>query len=466
MRHVVSLLIALAFAVNALAFAPASAIADEVRILPLQHGNQAGQIRLDLIRKAQHSITAEYFIFDADGASLVGLALLREAARRGVKVRLIIDYIANSIPGTLLLELRNAGVEIKEYHPIRLTKPGWILRRLHDKVLIVDRKDMVTGGRNVQNSYYSLPSHNQFIDRDIYVVGSHVVGAAADYFDNLWDSREVRKAALGAFNPRSFGISCNQRDYKERQICNRRQTLLRSKYQKDVTKMETRYSEFLKGETEFDPSSEQDWYVLTDPVSNATFVHDPIGAKSDKVGTGPLIVELIDSAKESILIETAYLVPHKNVVAALKRAIERGVDVQIQTNSAYSDDEIMVMISYYRGEQQALLNLGVRIWEYKGPETVHGKSYIIDGRRAFVGSFNLDRISHKYNTEVGVLFEDPEVIQAIADDIRGRQSVSWEIGFDGRPVNLEINEKYPWKKRGGFIKRILEVLLPLYRWYL
>lgn len=464
MRYVVSLLISLAILLCTLA--PLNVIADEVRILPLQHGNQAGQIRLDLIRKAQHSITAEYFIFDADGASLVGLALLREAARRGVKVRLIIDYIANSIPGTLLLELRNAGVEIKEYHPIRLTKPGWIFRRLHDKVLIVDRTEMVTGGRNVQNSYFSLPSHNQFIDRDIYVVGSPVVEAAADYFDNMWKSREVRYAALGSFNPRSFGVSCNQHDYKDRQICNKRQALLRTKYQKDVTKMETRYSEFLRGETEFDPTSEQDWAALTDPVSNAIFIHDPIGAKSDKAGTGPLIVQLIDSAKETILIETAYLVPHKDVIAALKRAVERGVDIQIQTNSAYSDDEIMVMVSYYRDEQRNLLDLGVRIWEYKGSETVHGKSYIIDGRKAFIGSFNLDRISHKYNTEVGVLFEDPEVIHSIIEDIRSRQSQSWEIGFDGRPVNLQPNESYPWSKKGRFTRQILEILLPLYRWYL
>jgi len=174
-------------------FLPAlPATADTVSLLstPLQ----SATARVEMILGAREEIIAEYFIVGDDPFSLTSLTLLRDAARRGVTVKLIIDAQWNKMPKAVTAHLIKEGVELRIYHPFRPGRPGWFTRRLHDKLLVVDGRKMITGGRNIESPYFGLGrqvGRRNYVDCDIQVDGALAV-VARDYFNSMWESREVR----------------------------------------------------------------------------------------------------------------------------------------------------------------------------------------------------------------------------------------------------------------------------------
>ena len=146
-------------------------------------------MRVDLIQQAKRSIDAQYYIVGDDYFTYAGLALLRDAARRGCRVRVIIDGRSNKISPDVHAHLRQEKIFVKIYHPMTLRKFSWLVRRMHDKGLDVDGKQMIRGGRNVEGDYFGY-AHRNFVDRDVYVEGKAVADSSA-YFDELWNSGEV-----------------------------------------------------------------------------------------------------------------------------------------------------------------------------------------------------------------------------------------------------------------------------------
>jgi putative cardiolipin synthase len=196
---------AAAAACLALAAGP-PAVADVFRIL--DGDQEAAQARIDLIQQARVSLDAEYFIVENDQASLVGLALLRDAARRGVSVRLIVDASFNEMSRPIQAYLLTQGVEIKEYHPFRISKLRWTTRRLHDKLVVADGERMLTGGRNIANPYFGFGERN-YVDRDAFVAGRAAADARA-YFHDLWYSPEVRVTRLSGYDPSLLDTRCEE----------------------------------------------------------------------------------------------------------------------------------------------------------------------------------------------------------------------------------------------------------------
>lgn len=150
-------------------FLPAfPATADTVRLLstPLQ----SATARVDMILGARDEIIAEYFIVGDDPFSLTSLTLLRDAARRGITVKLIIDAQWNKMPKAVTAHLIKEGVELRIYHPFRPGRPGWFTRRLHDKLLVVD-------DRGLEMAEALLDAYEDWLD--IQVASALVASAAA-----------------------------------------------------------------------------------------------------------------------------------------------------------------------------------------------------------------------------------------------------------------------------------------------
>ena len=139
------------------------------RLLPI--GAFAIDTRLTLIKRAERSIDVQYYQIADDETGRFLLRALRDAALRGVRVRLLMDdlYTAGSDP--LLLGLAaHPNVEIRLFNPF----PGWrehlltrflysaqdfkrVNRRMHNKLLLVDGAMAVAGGRNIANEYLNSP---------------------------------------------------------------------------------------------------------------------------------------------------------------------------------------------------------------------------------------------------------------------------------------------------------------------
>lgn len=402
--------------------------ADKVWVL--DDDRRAAEARVEVVVQAKREILTSYFIISDDPFSLAALSLLRDAARRGVAVKLLVDAQWSGIPAAVEDHLLEEGVEIREYHPFRLHKLGWLFRRMHDKLVIADGRELILGGRNIASTYFGFGRQvkaRNYLDLDLKVRGEAAEDARR-YFLSLWESREVRKAAPSTTSSERIEASRRldlHQSYLDRQIL-----LARS-----------------------DPERVEEAALEVGPVR---FLHDPIGRKGVARGVGHELLELLNCARGSASIESPYLVPSRAFRRGLQQALRRGVAVRITTNSLASTDNLFPQAGYV-GKKKALVREGVELWEYQGPECLHAKAAVIDHEQVIVGTFNLDPRSEFLNSEVALSFRNAAVaseIQRIFDLHLGRAK-----RIDRRGFPEGADEPYPGIPRGKVFRLLLLKLL-------
>jgi phosphatidylserine/phosphatidylglycerophosphate/cardiolipin synthase-like enzyme len=140
-------------------------------------------------------------------------------------------------------------------------------------------------------------------------------------------------------------------------------------------------------------------------------------------GSGPALVDLIGTAKRSIVVENEEM-DSATIEAALEAASRRGVDVEV----------IMTAYSAWDGALAALAHAGVRVATYPDSPSaayIHAKVMVVDGATAFVGSQNFSASSLDDNRELGVITADPTVVapvsKTLAQDLAGAATVSASV---------------------------------------
>jgi putative cardiolipin synthase len=424
----------LAFAVFLLALLPLPAAADRARLI--ETDREAAEARVEMVLEARSEILTQSFIIGHDPLTLTGLALLRQASRRGVDVKVIVDAQWNHIPRAVQDHLLAEGVEIREYHPFRFDRLRWVSRRMHDKLLVVDGRALMAGGRNVESPYFGLGRQlrrRNYLDLDVRVDGEAAADARA-YFLRLWESREVR-----AVKP--SGQSVVEIEEAAREL-DRHQAWLDARIEQALQ----------------DPARVQEAPLEVGPVR---FLHDPVGKKGIERGVAHELKDLMDSARESVVIESPYLVPSRAFSQALERALARGVKVRILTNSMATTDNLWAQAGYV-GHRGPLVRRGVELWEYRGAESLHAKTAVIDGETVIVGSFNLDPRSERLNTELLVVMKDRDLAASLRATLDGHLASSWRIDSRGWPEGA--SEPFPGVPRRKVMKmRLFRLVTPLIR---
>jgi cardiolipin synthase C len=402
------------------------ALADKVRIL--ENPGEAAQARVDLIQQARSSIDAQYYIVGNDYFTLAGLALLRDAARRGCEVRLIIDGRSNMLSKAVHAELKREHVLVKLYHPVTLGTLHLLLHRMHDKGLNIDRRCMIRGGRNAEGDYFGYWKRN-FVDRDVYVEG-RAVAESVVYFDRLWNSAEVAPVA-------AVHDLTGARAEEGRKILDAAREKLRTGKAPRI-------------------NSGIDWSAKARKVRPVEFLHDPVGKKNIEFGIAQALRLKLRQTHRSVLIEAPYLVPTKELLSELGELRRRGVvKIEMITNSSASNDDLLVSIGYEAAKKK-LLHLGVDLWEYKGPEMIHAKSAVLDDKLALIGSFNMDFRSQRLNSETAVAIPDQETAQELRHNINVHKANCIHITSE-QLVGPDLSAA-PFSKR---LKRsFLKLLLP------
>jgi putative cardiolipin synthase len=145
--------------------------------------------RIALIDKAKKTLDLEYFIYELDLSSQLITRKLIAAAKRGVKVRLLVDFSAPvfKLKPQFARELRQHGIDIRYYNTTSLLRFISVQHRSHRKLLIMDGTSVITGGRNVGDDYFNLSPHYNFLDSDVLIEGE-VVAAILKGFDRYWNS--------------------------------------------------------------------------------------------------------------------------------------------------------------------------------------------------------------------------------------------------------------------------------------
>jgi len=447
----------------------ASAHADFVRLLP--NDQEALQARADLIQQAKKEIMVEYFIMTDDDLATSGLALLRQAAQRGVKVRIMIDGIFNSVkPETLEILTQDSkdssgqqNLEIRLFKPANLLKPISYLHRDHTKMLNIDGQIMISGGRNVQKAYFGLDEKHNFKDLDILVSGK-VAADAKDFYNQLWArTSDVRKPHLTTFTPEFLARPCPEDDPMG---CDAN----KARHSQRLEAARNRFDQLLQtmnsGNGNIYLDTGHNW--LSD-VKNYNDVHFLADNPDKTVGENNQVVsdelfKVASQTEHSLLIMTPYLVPTARATQVFQDLLKKHVHITIVTNSLKSTDNLLAQAGYQQAKAD-LIASGIELYEFNLTDTLHAKTAVIDGHIVFVGSYNLDPRSSRINREIVVEVNDEEnsaLGAELTSIIESFKEKSLLVGKDGKVQNAELQNKGVSASKIRAV-HLLELGLPLYR---
>lgn len=458
----------------ATAIAPlAAAHPGKTGIHPLPNPNDAFAARMLLAAAARRSLDAQYYIWHADETGLMLLEALREAARRGVRVRLLVDDQNTKDTQDVFLALGGEpNLEIRLYNPFaqrKMRAAGYLTdferlnRRMHNKSFTADNQAAVVGGRNIGNEYFAAGHEVPFIDLDVLALGAAVPQVSAE-FDLYWNSASAYPSVplLGA--PPADAAAALDARFAAARASPEAQAYI------EAVRTAPLVRDLL------DRSLALEW-------TNARLVRDDPAKTLDREARTDvlLLTQLLAGAegpKSSFDLVSPYFVPGERGTAALTALAQRGVRVRVLTNSLTGTD-VAVVHSGYAKRRCALARAGVKLYELKpspgvaakrkhddddkggSKASLHAKTFAADGERIFVGSFNFDPRSALLNTEMGLVVSSPalarqlrrvfdEAVPANAYEVRPREGdacVEWIERTASGEVRHETEPGASWGRR-------------------
>ncbi|MBK6006185.1 phospholipase D family protein [Ramlibacter ginsenosidimutans] len=420
--------------------------------------------RIALIDDAQRTLDLQYYAIHADASTEVLLQGLRNAARRGVRVRILLDDFNSVGKDTQVLRLAfEPNVQMRLFNPIpgsRQNMVGRILtslddvagmqKRMHNKLFIADNAWGVTGGRNLGDVYFGAGDKQNFVDLDVLAAGRIVRDMSAS-FDRFWndelaypvqtllspeDLDKLRKPEAPASAPGGTAAGVTPAAAASLPVTVS-PTVIPSVSPAAVARADRAPLDLRTLSLTWAPS-----ILLADKPGK-------IGPGDDEVNAGETAIDgllsLMQQAHHDVLIISPYFVPGEQMMAVYRQLRQRGVRMRVLTNSLASNDAPAAHAGYAR-YRQPLLDMGVELYEMRSaPETaaklagsgggthqgsggwmgsgvggskggtsrasLHSKVVIIDGYYAVIGSMNLDLRSQLKNSEVGLVIRSPALAQ-------------------------------------------------------
>ena len=344
-----------------------------------------------------------------------------------MQVRPLVDDLYTAHTEQLLLALgATPNIEIRLFNPFccacsslaaRFTASAWDISRLnhrmHNKLFVADGSLAVVGGRNLADEYFTLNISQNFVDMDALVAGAVVADLSA-IFDRYWNSQEVYP--LGAIAmPQADTISLTADFDAQVHMAGLRPTVTLPPtdvlgYSPIGEELDVGIVGFLWGHAQ----------AVADPPEKLRSM-TPDRAYDTSV-TKRFWAEVL-TAQRDVFITSPYLVPGERGLARLQSLRRRGVLVTLLTNSLAANDEPLVHSGYARYRDR-LLQAGTDLYELSPARTrrglrlgmfgssigrLHSKTAVIDRRRLFIGSVNLDPQSATQNTEMGLFIDSPQL---------------------------------------------------------
>jgi cardiolipin synthase A/B len=321
-------------------------------ITVLRDGAETYPAMLAAIDAATVSVCMETYILAADYTGDRFKTALLARAHAGVAVRLIYDAVGLfGLSDAWLDDLREAGVEVIDFNPIRMWRRKYRLSyRDHRKILVVDDAVAFTGGLNIANDYAAINDGGAgWHDMHCRVRGP-IVRDLARMFRRTWLRAGGTPYTLPAAPPPTLAVDAAPRGRSIARLIDntglRQRTAMRRAY-----------------------------------------------------------LHVIKHAQRRVLIQNAYFLPDRGVRRALARAARRGVDVRVIVPGK-NDVQLVAWASLY--VMRVLARRGVKVFQWPGP-MMHAKTAVVDGTWSTIGSYNFDAQSRFNNLEVTVEILDDEV---------------------------------------------------------
>ena len=367
--------------------------------LPIYEGNTTrilptGEIKFrdlfEAVEKAEKYILMDYFKFQQDSICGALLEILRRKVQQGVEVKIIFDSFGNKssdlpLSDTLQTRIRESGIEIAAFDPVRFPWINHLMHRDHHKIAIIDGKPVYTGGMKGAEHYLpGKPTVGKSRAVHIRMEGP-IVQAYEELFWKMWHKEqppsplprkgECLPSLMGGVGGGSVAFA--------------------SRWPKETPK------------------------IMRQTYSIA-----------------------IDNADHLVQIVNPYAMLFGEVRAALRRALERGVRVQFmvstKSDGKVNDDVIGL-------EMRKLMKRGAEVY-YFGDGFHHSKVMMIDSLFCTVGTTNLDARSLCFDYEVNAFIFSPatthELQQIFYDDIEKSSTLlTPEVWKERFPLRRRIRSR-------------------------
>ncbi len=355
----------------------------------LRNGAEIFPVWLAAIDAARVRVSLEMYIFNDDTIGRRFADALARAARRGVDVRVMYDFVGcRDTPADFFTRMRAQGVHTIAYHRYRFWRPRFwaLMRRNHRKSLVCDGRIAFTGGLNIGNEWVSYnEGGGDWRDAVIQVEGPAVATIEATFL-RTWNRRAKKWARL---DPAQLTPPAQAGD------------------------------------------------VTLSVISNSEM--------GERFAIRRAALHAIRESQRRVYLANPYFVPDRGVLRGLQRAAERGVDVRLLLPME-SDSRILDLAS--RAVCGPLLAAGVRIWQSRA--VVHTKVVAVDDAFVSTGSYNFDHRSLAYNLEMVVNVMDAryaaEVFTMLNTDIAASEELTRE-GFGRRPLLVRLLERLAYSLR-------------------
>ena len=368
---------------------------DNNRLVFFDNGQAKFDDMFKAIRQARQSVHMEYFNFRDDSIANALFDLLAQKVKEGVKVRLLYDDFGNAsnnqpIRKDKLHEIRQTGIQIYRFDPIRFPWVNHIIPRDHRKIVIIDGKTAYSGGMNVADYY--IKGKKEFGGwHDIhYRMEGDVVEDYQQIFLRIWNGVTHETVSGAEYYP---GESFPENALKG-----------------------------LKEDTTSTRGHKQIAVINREPHTSPRIIRTTF-------------VEAINAAHDYIQIINPYFTLNRKIGQALKQAVKRGVKVEIMV-SEKSDIPITPRIVEYKARR--MMKAGADVYFYQGGFH-HSKIMMIDGQFCYAGSANLDSRSLRCDYECNALIMDAESTQEL-ESIFNR---------DKSQKCVRLTDEY-WKKRSNW----------------
>ena len=467
--------------------------ADELKSAPnisgatlIEDGLSAFVIRSAFARMATKTIDLQTYIYSNDFTSRVLIAELKNAADRGVKVRILLDdYGTKSDIVDVMLLNQHPNIEVKVfntvsnrskllYYPQFLADFNRLNSRMHNKLFIVDNVAYITGGRNVGSNYFYPETASNFSDTDVLFLGD-MTKYATNSFNEYWNHhlsipasvfpKAKSKRALRKLE--KYFLEMEERSAEDARRYNTVINLAKREFKHKKLDFSWGYGKFLA-----DPPQKVEMTM----AEKETYRGDIIKA----------LQRLWDETEESVYMSAAYFVPGQGGLEHLLRVENSGVHFTIVTNSLASTNAPTVYAKWEKYRKK-LIESGAEVYEFmesaenlRGKEhdrerkqssfsVLHSKTMVFDDNISWIGSFNLDPRSAYYNTENVAIFESRDFADKLRNMIIQDTKTSWRVSLDenGNPIwtgKRTTDEKvktYRHAPDTGLLRRIWKTLCNL-----
>ncbi|NML86317.1 phospholipase D family protein [Polaromonas sp.] len=404
--------------------------------------------RMTLIKAAEKTLDIQYYAIFADDTTERLFDALREAAARGVRIRILLDDFNTSGKNAQVLKLAfEKNIELRLFNPLpggrgsmflrilsNLKDVARMQRRMHNKILVADNAVAITGGRNLGETYFGQSEGTNFIDIDVLAAG-RIVRDLSHSFDQYWN------------NPLAYPVQALMT--KEEIVLLRRpdpttnpdpgkpgdgaalpdrslplSAAANPKGNERIATSPGGVSTTLPALPDSTDLSLLNWVwapsvMLVDKPSKIAADADDVNEAQDTTVDG--LLQLMSQAKTELLIVSPYFVPGKLMMSQFADLRRRGVRVRVLTNSLASNDAAAAHVGYAR-YREALLAMGIELYEMRAEQegtlkgfgstggstggsraSLHAKVVVVDQRLLVVGSMNLDLRSKLQNSEVAIV---------------------------------------------------------------